>query len=85
MCNTTHVDRETASKINPLIDNCWTEGTLDAVASVVYEVGFMVAETELSKGRTFHVFEVCSAALQWERENIQSCRMARLAKEQNHV
>lgn len=83
MSKTTPVDRETASKINPLIDNCWTEGTLSNVASVVYEIGFMVAETELAKENTFHVFEVAAAALRWEQDNIHSVVQAR--KEKNHV
>lgn len=85
MPETTPVDRATAARINPLISSLWTEDTLANVAAVVYEVGFMVAETELAKENTFHVFEVAAAALWWEGENIESCRLARLEKEQNHV
>ena len=76
------VGREIASAINPLISSTHTEGTLENVASVVYEIGFMVAETELAKENVFHVFESAAAALWWERENVNSCRKA---KEPNHV
>lgn len=79
------VDRSVASAINPLIGSLWTEDTLAAVSSVVYELGFMVAETELAKENTFRIFEAAAAALWWECENIHSCRLARLAKEESHV
>ena len=82
MTNEVKVDRATASKINPLISSLWTEDTLSNVASVVYEVGFMVAETELARENTFHVFEVAAAALWWELDNIQSVVQAR--KEIDH-
>lgn len=85
MSETTPVDRATAARINPLIDSIWTEGTLSNVASVVYEIGFMVSETQLAKENTFHVFEVAAAALWWEGGNIESRRLARLEKEKNHV
>lgn len=77
------VDRETASQINPLISSTWTEDTLDAVAAVVYEIGFMISETDLAKDHVFRVFEACAAALQWERENIES--VAQHRKEPHHV
>lgn len=79
------VDRETASRINPLIARNWTEDTLDALAMVVYELGFMVSETELARGHMIHVFEAMSAALEWESANINSCRIAREMKEASHV
>lgn len=75
------VDRETASQINPLISSIWTEDTLDAVAAVVYEIGFMISETELAKDHVFRVFEACTAALQWERNNINSAAQRRKENE----
>lgn len=80
MTNEVKVDRATASQINPLISSLWTEDTLSNVASVVYEVGFMVAETELAKENVFHVFEVAAAALWWELDNIQSVGQARMER-----
>lgn len=76
------VDRETAARINPLIGSSWTEDTLDNVANVLYEIGYMVAETDLAKGNVFRVFEVAAAALEWERTNISSAVQAR--KERGH-
>lgn len=77
MSNDTKVDRKTASRINPLISSIWTEDTLDTVASVIYEIGFMVSETNLAKEHTFAVFDAISAALRWEVDNIDSVRQAR--------
>lgn len=72
MPNEVKIDRATAAKINPLISSLWTEDTLSNVAAVVYEIGFMVSETELAKENTFRVFEVACAALWWELNNIRS-------------
>lgn len=79
------VDRGTASRINPLIARTWTEDTLDTLAMVVYELGFMVSATELPRDHMIHVFEALSSALEWESANIDSCRIARETKEASHV
>lgn len=70
------VDRETASRINPLISSIWTEDTLDLVAAVVSEVGHMIAETEMAKEHIYAVFGAAAAALEWERDNIKSLAQA---------
>lgn len=77
------VDRETASRINPLISSVWTEDTLNTVASVVYEIGCMVSETELAKDHVFAIFDSAAAALRWERDNIES--VAQRRKDSGHV
>lgn len=79
------VDRETASRINPLISSLWTEDTLHSMAAVVYELGYMITETELAHDNMFHVFGAIAAALEWEVDNIASCRLAREAREAGHV
>lgn len=79
------VDRETASRINPLISTTWTEDTLHSTAAVVYELGYMITDTELAHDNVFHVFGAIAAALEWESANINSCRIAREAKEASHV
>lgn len=71
------IDRDTAAKINPLISSLWTEDTLDSAASVVYELGYLITTTELARENLFHVFGVVAAALEWERENINSVVQAR--------
>lgn len=79
------VDRETASRINPFISSLWTEDTLHSMASVVYELGYMITDTDLAHDNMFHVFGAIAAALEWEMENISSCRIAREIKEARHV
>jgi hypothetical protein len=83
MCEKPTIDRETASRINPLISGLWTEDTLDTAAAVVYELGYIVTSTELAIENLYHVFGAVAAALAWERENIHSVVQAR--KESGHV
>jgi hypothetical protein len=78
------VDRETASRLNPFISSGWTEDTLHSMAAVVYELGYMISETELAHGHMFNVFGAIAAALEWEVDNIDSCRLARAKKEASH-
>jgi hypothetical protein len=84
MSNATPVDREAASKINPLISNLWTEDTLDAAAATVFELGYLATgQRDLAVGNLYHLFSAIAAALTWERDNIHSVVQAR--KEKNHV
>lgn len=64
------IDRETASKINPLISTVSTRDTLHCVGAVVYEVGFMIAETSLAKEHLYLVFAALSAAIEWESDHV---------------
>lgn len=82
MTNEVKVDRDTAAKINPLISSLWTEDTLDAAHSVIYELGYIVTTTELGIKNLFYIFGVIAAALEWERDNIHSVAQAR--KERIH-
>lgn len=85
MPESTPVDRATAHRLNPLISNLWTEDTLHNAASVVYELGFLLSETELARGHLCLVFDAIAAALLWEGDNIKSCRLERITKETAHV
>lgn len=82
MTNEVKVDRDIASKINPLISSLWTEDTLDATRSVIFELGYILSTTEFAIENLFHIFSVIAAALEWERDNIHSATQAR--KERTH-
>lgn len=71
------IDRETASRINPLISPLWTEDTLDRAASVVSEIGYLVAEADTPPKHMFAIFDAISAALEWESENVSSAKQRR--------
>lgn len=75
------VDRETASRINPLISSLWTEDTLHSMSSVVLELGYLISASDGAPEHLFRVFETVAAALAWETDNIVSCRQAREGKE----
>lgn len=77
------VDRSVASAINPLIGEICTEDTLAAVSAVVFELGYMVAETDLAKDHVFRIFETAAAALAWEYANLHPA--ANNMKEKSHV
>lgn len=82
MTNEVKIDRDTASKINPLISSLWTEDTLDAARLAIYELGYILTTTELAIENLFHIFGVIASALEWERDNIHSVAQAR--KERTH-
>lgn len=83
MSTATPVDRETASRLNPLISNLWTADTLDTVAVAIDELGHIVSDTELSIKYVFVLFSAAAAALAWERDNIRLPSHA--TKESSHV
>lgn len=71
------IDRSIASRINPIISPLWTEDTLASVADVVFEMGYLISDTELQRDSLFHVFSAIAAALQWESENMFSLEQSR--------
>lgn len=64
------IDRATASKINPLISPVSTKDTLCCVGAVVYEVGFLTADSALAKDHLYLVFAALSAAIHWEADHV---------------
>lgn len=90
MSKTTSVDRETASKINPLISNLWTEDTLHSLSGMVLTLGYLLSQvdsppegTEPSFGSLWMLCGPIASALEWETDNIRSVIQTR--KEKNHV
>lgn len=78
MTNEVTIDRATASKINPLISTISSEDTLSSMASVIYELGYLVVgERDLATGSLFHLFGAIAGALGWEVENISSPKCLR--------
>lgn len=78
MITTTPVDRDTASRINPLISTLWTEETLDNAAFTVFELGYLATgQNDLATDNLYHLFAAIAAALRWERENILSVKCCR--------
>lgn len=63
--------RKTAAGINPLIGSLGIKDTLENTSGVVLELGSMVGDTNLARSNLFRVFEVVSAALKWELENME--------------
>ena len=68
------VARETAAGINPLIGSLGIKDTLENTSGVVLELGSMVGDTNLARSNLSRVFEVVSAALNWELQNIQAAQ-----------
>lgn len=90
MSKTTPVDRETASKINPLISNLWTEDTLHSLSGMVLTLGYLLSQvdsppegTEPCFGSLWMLCGPIASALEWETDNIRSVIQTR--KEKNHV
>jgi len=70
------INRETASKLNPIIGICGVEETLELAAALTSELGFLVTATELSIENLFPVFSALAAALAWERDQLAQARMS---------
>jgi hypothetical protein len=83
MCKTTHVDRETASSLNPFIGTHCTEDCLSSVALTLGEIGSLLTSADSPQPENlWWMFAAMSSALSWEAENIHSFRLLR---ENSHV
>lgn len=75
MSQTTPIDRETASKLNPLIE-IFTEDTLSQCSRMVQSIGYLLSqidsqseEAELYFGNLYLLCNPISAALNYEIKN----------------
>lgn len=72
----TPIDRETASRINPLISELFTEDTLDQCARLVRDLGYFLSQvdnppegTEPRFGNLYLITSPIAAALDYEVAN----------------
>lgn len=84
-------DRETASRLNPLISELFTEDTLDQCSRMVQTLGYLLSQidtppegTEPHFGNLYLLFNPIAAALFYESENAYLAASAR-NKEAHHV
>lgn len=81
MSKSTPIDRETASRINPLISELFTEDTLDQCARLVRDLGYFLSQVESPDGDTkprfgsvYMITLPIAAALLYETENAYLAR-----------
>lgn len=84
-------DRETASRLNPLISELFTEDTIDQCARLVRDLGFFISQIEDPEGNhaprfgnLYLITQPIAAALFYESENAYLAASAK-NQEASHV
>jgi hypothetical protein len=87
----TPIDRKTASRLNPLISELFTEDTLDQCARLVRDLGFFISLAECPEGNAeprfgslYLITQPIAAALFYESENAYLAA-ARKSQGESHV
>jgi ABC-type nitrate/sulfonate/bicarbonate transport system ATPase subunit len=70
----TPLDRQTAHRINPFISAFWTEETLESLALVTHDLGYIIAAKEqqpdmISMKQMYLMMGTIAAALEYEAHN----------------
>lgn len=85
------VDRDTASKLNPLVSSISTRDTLDQVSSMLGDFGYLLSQiafpregTNPELGHLYLLCETFSAAISYEAEQVYRMKAGPSNKESSH-